>query len=196
MRTHHQTELDPAGLIRRLRRELDLSQRDLAARLGVSQASIARWETGESEPSLSNFQLLLNIAGWGLAVTDETGTAVEPMADDACRDRGHRRFPVHLDVDDAVDPITWERRPRARRRHHRDTARARQQKRREPAQRDHPTWEELLTARADARARRMEAAAERARRRPPLPLCRCHGACFLTAECAPACSCGCEVRRR
>ncbi|WP_191280514.1 helix-turn-helix domain-containing protein, partial [Nocardioides flavus (ex Wang et al. 2016)] len=38
------------GLVRRVRRILDVSQRGLAALLGVSQSVVARWETGRTSP--------------------------------------------------------------------------------------------------------------------------------------------------
>ncbi|HHU38083.1 MAG TPA: helix-turn-helix transcriptional regulator [Propionibacterium sp.] len=186
------TPLHVPGLVRRVRRATDLSQRDLAARLGVSQATVARWEMGSAEPSLLLFQRLLGLARWGLAVVGEEGQPVEPMATDTCRDRGHRRFPAHLDVEDAVDPLTWERRPRARRRPHRDR---RRRLAGGLAPGDHPTWEALEEARAAERARRRAASDERARLRPrqSLTVCRCTGACFLTAGCIPGCRCGCEA---
>ena len=41
------------GLVRRIRRILDVSQRGLAALLGVSQSVVARWETGRTSPRMS-----------------------------------------------------------------------------------------------------------------------------------------------
>ena len=41
------------GLVRRVRRILDVSQRGLAALLGVSQSVVARWETGRTSPRSS-----------------------------------------------------------------------------------------------------------------------------------------------
>ena len=38
------------GMIRRIRRILDVSQRGLAALLKVSQSVVARWETGRTSP--------------------------------------------------------------------------------------------------------------------------------------------------
>lgn len=61
-------ELCVPGLVRRARRTADLSQRDLAAALGVSQSMVARWETGRSVPCLALLARLLRLAGLRLVV--------------------------------------------------------------------------------------------------------------------------------
>lgn len=86
-----------AGLVRRARRAADLSQRDLAARLGVSQSRVARWETGRSSPSLADLEQVMSLAAMRLALLDAAGARVEPMREDAARDRAGRRFPAHVD---------------------------------------------------------------------------------------------------
>lgn len=91
------TALDVPGLIRRVRRERDLSQRDLAGLLGLSQASIARLETGEVSPRMNVFQRLLRFAGYRVQVVGSEGRIAAPMDPDAVRDRGQRRLPAHLD---------------------------------------------------------------------------------------------------
>ena len=53
------------GLVRRIRRILDVSQRGLAALIGVSQSVVARWETGRTSPRVSAVQQLMRIAGLG-----------------------------------------------------------------------------------------------------------------------------------
>lgn len=47
--------------IRRLRESLGMSQRDLAARLGLSPAAVAQWETGKNKPSMDNLLALAAI---------------------------------------------------------------------------------------------------------------------------------------
>lgn len=87
------------GLVRRIRRILDVSQRGLAALIGVSQSVVARWETGRTSPRVSAMHQLMRLAGLGSTVHDvETGDEVEPMRDDGARDRGGRRYPAHVDV--------------------------------------------------------------------------------------------------
>src|SRR5215210_5990817 len=87
------------GLVRRARRAADLSQRGLAARLGVSQSTVARWETGQSSPTLSLVEQMLALSGLRLEMTDADGVSVAPMREDAPRDRAGRRFPAHVDLD-------------------------------------------------------------------------------------------------
>ncbi len=105
---------DAGGLIRRVRRVCDLSQRDLAERLGVHHSTVARWETNATQPTLGAFRQILALAGWSLAALDTTGAephdaapqgetalpteTVQPMRGDAARDRQGRRYPAHLDL--------------------------------------------------------------------------------------------------
>lgn len=87
------------GLVRRVRRILDVSQRGLAALLEVSQSVVARWETGRTSPRVSVLQQMLRLAGLHVSVHDgETGEEVAPMRDDGARDRGGRRCPAHVDL--------------------------------------------------------------------------------------------------
>ena len=186
--------LDVPGLIRRVRRVADLSQRDLAEALGVGQAVVARWETGECEPSLTLFGRLLELAGWGLGVVDEAGEPVAPMGPGACRDQGRRRYPAHLDVHDAEDPSTGVWTPRVLRRRGRNARRARDGL----VPSDHPSMTDLLRARRERIRRRGEAlsarmSALRARRvLTDAPDCVCEAACWVSAGCAAGCACRCE----
>ena len=87
------------GLVRRIRRILDVSQRGLAAILEVSQSVVARWETGRTSPRVSVLQHLLGLAGLKASFREgETGEEVEPMRDDGARDRAGRRYPAHVDL--------------------------------------------------------------------------------------------------
>lgn len=96
------------GLLRRVRRERDLSQRDLAAALGVDQSRVARWETGESVPSLEVLERALGLGGLDLQVRDGAGEVARPLRPDAVRDRAGRFFPAHLDVREAPEPSRGE----------------------------------------------------------------------------------------
>ena len=53
-----QVEADSvAGLLRTTRGAAGLSTRAMAAKIGVSHATVAKWETGQGEPSVSQFIL-------------------------------------------------------------------------------------------------------------------------------------------
>jgi HTH-type transcriptional regulator/antitoxin HipB len=86
------------GLVRRVRRAAELSQRALAARLGVSQATVARWETGRTSPPLTMLEQMAAVAGLRVTLLDEAGEPAEPMREDAACDRAGRRFPAHVDL--------------------------------------------------------------------------------------------------
>lgn len=85
------------GVVRRVRRAADLSQRELAALLGVAQSTVARWETGHISPHVTTLQAMLDLADLRLVLVDGVGRLVEPMQDDRVRDRAQRRLPAHLD---------------------------------------------------------------------------------------------------
>lgn len=115
------------GLVRRIRRVLDVSQRGLAALLDVSQSVVARWETGRTSPRAVVVHHLLELAGLRARFfRSETGEEVEPMRDDGARDRAGRRYPAHVDLtvtgwwiprgaESTGDVLQWRRRSRARR---------------------------------------------------------------------------------
>ena len=87
------------GLVRRVRRILDVSQRGLAALLDVSQSVVARWETGRTSPRANMLHYLLGMAGLRASFHDEeTGAEVEPMRDDGARRHDGNRFPAHTDL--------------------------------------------------------------------------------------------------
>ena len=85
------------GLVRRVRRELGVSQRGLAARLGVSQSRVARWETGRAIPSAADIEEVLALDGATLVAVAEDGARVAPMDPLAIRDRADRHYPAHCD---------------------------------------------------------------------------------------------------
>lgn len=53
-------------LIRSARLRADLSQADLAERLGLASSSIARWETDTVEPSFSTLRRVLQACGFDI----------------------------------------------------------------------------------------------------------------------------------
>ncbi len=87
------------GLVRRVRRILDVSQRGLADILGVSQSVVARWETERTSPRVSVLQKLLAMAGIRVELRDEdSDEEVGPMRADGARNRGGSRYPAHADL--------------------------------------------------------------------------------------------------
>lgn len=203
--------LDVPGVIRRVRRVLDLSQRDLARRLGVHHSLIGRWETGERSPSLPVFQQLLVWAGLNLEIHDIGDSGLRlPMRRDPIRDRGDRRYPAHLDVICFLGrtpfPVT-----QLNARGHAENRCAPQRRRRNEIRRrtgriphDHPNLklfeEELAELRRAHQAvwlaRWDRYCDERVARGEPDPRveqeCTCLDACFCEAACLPACPCQCE----
>ena len=87
------------GLVRRIRRILEVSQRGLAAILVVSQSVVARWETGRTSPRADVLHRMLDLAGLRASFHDAaTGAEVGPMRDDGARQHGGNRFPAHGDL--------------------------------------------------------------------------------------------------
>ncbi|MGY1772899.1 helix-turn-helix domain-containing protein [Blastococcus sp. SYSU D00813] len=127
-------DIDVAGLLRRIRRRADLSQRQLAAAIGVSKSAVGDVEAGTGRLDLRSLSRAAELAGLRLALADADGAEVAGMTDDAVRDMAGRRFPAHLDMRYA-DEGWWHdahrySRPRAwytfdRDRSRRDSARVR-----------------------------------------------------------------------
>ena len=91
-------EFDLGGYLRRIRRRADLSQRQLAAAVGISAAALARAETGTRDLPVAALVRAAARAGLRLALLDSTGAEVRPMSREAVLDLGGRRFPAHLDT--------------------------------------------------------------------------------------------------
>ncbi|MQA33926.1 helix-turn-helix domain-containing protein [Modestobacter roseus] len=204
-----------AGLLRRLRREADLSQRELAQATGLTQARIARVETGRSDLGVGALVRIAAVAGARVALLHADGSELPPMTGDAATDRAGRRFPAHLDLrhgdeDWWADEVRYtRRRPEFtfdRDRSVRDRGRATR-----GTASDHPVpyAGDSLAERAVERRRAAfrAAAAERERRlaegwRPrPLPelLCTCPPACDVLLAAGERwahveeCPCRCDV---
>ncbi len=52
-----------ASLIRQARHEAQLSQAELAERIGTTQSAVSRWERGHEEPRLSSLHSILAACG-------------------------------------------------------------------------------------------------------------------------------------
>jgi transcriptional regulator with XRE-family HTH domain len=49
--------------IKAFREKAEMSQRDLAQAIGTSQAAVAQWETGATQPTLDNLRKVADILG-------------------------------------------------------------------------------------------------------------------------------------
>ena len=107
--------IDVTGLLRRIRRTTDLSQRELAARLHVSKTAVAAFECGTRAIDVDLLAAAAALAGLRIALLDEAGAEVRGMRPDGVRDRGGRRFPAHLDTVLSEERASrWEHRPQLR----------------------------------------------------------------------------------
>lgn len=86
------TELDPAPLLRRQRRQRGIKQSALAESLGVTQSTVSRWESGRlawSEPHLGAARRLLE-APQGLDSVIKRLVDHSTLETHLIRDRDHR----------------------------------------------------------------------------------------------------------
>ncbi|MGY1635604.1 helix-turn-helix domain-containing protein [Geodermatophilus sp. SYSU D00742] len=90
--------IDLGGWLRRIRRVADLSQRELAARIGVSKSAVAAVESGRSGLDARAVARAAEVAGLRLVLVDAQGRQVPGMDPDAVRDAAGRLYPAHLDT--------------------------------------------------------------------------------------------------
>jgi transcriptional regulator with XRE-family HTH domain len=205
---------DLCGVLRRIRRTADLSQRELAAAAGLSASAVGHAEAGTRDLPSRALARAAELAGLRLALLDADGREVTGMDPDGARDATRRRLPAHLDTqhtDEVAD--RWAHRPDREQpwftfgldRAARDRQRARAGT---PEDHDVPVPGDSP---AERRARRREAArrhaaAGRERRRASLGwpagedlTCTCPPACDEVDDGsgpprhAAACACGCDL---
>jgi transcriptional regulator with XRE-family HTH domain len=70
--------MDAGATLRSARDRAGLTQGELAARAGTSQATISAYENGSKQPSVATFSRLLAAAGARLAVEALANPVVEP----------------------------------------------------------------------------------------------------------------------
>lgn len=70
--------MDAHTLMRTARNRANLSQRELAARAGTSQAAISAYEGGHKDPSIATLSRILAAAGWRLALEAAAQPVVQP----------------------------------------------------------------------------------------------------------------------
>lgn len=185
----------------RARRRADLSQRELAERLGVSHSLVARIETGDIVPTTAMLCRIMAMAGLRLVVVDSDGALVDPVSEHVARDNAGRRYPEHLDVNPVeMAPSEYLWRPRRERHAPKAWFQLREERDRRRAELqsidDHPTVGDLAAYRRmlfEQKTARMRAqAAARAAAEPSLPDCSCGLECEESGPCVPSCACQCE----
>jgi transcriptional regulator with XRE-family HTH domain len=128
------TAFDLPGLVRRIRRTADVSQRELAQACDLSKSTVAAIERGARGLDARALARVAGLAGLRLALVDADGAEVAPMDAAAVRDEAGRRFPAHLDTRHGDEgwwhgPHRYDRAPVTytftRQRWHRDERRAR-----------------------------------------------------------------------
>ncbi|MEI2774699.1 MAG: helix-turn-helix transcriptional regulator [Tetrasphaera sp.] len=188
---------DVVGLLLRVRRRADLSQRDLAAELGVSAATIAKWESGLRPVPIDVLVSALRLADLTLQVVSPDGSAVAPFPKNTLRDNAFRRFPAHLDLDPPEDVPALRRvfprydRPPAQAWYALREERDRRRTTGGVSPEDHLTEDSLAALRAQ---RRRDGPPPRRAPGPvwEMPECTCLDECFETV-CVPECPCRCEA---
>ena len=198
---------DLSGVLRRIRRIADMSQRDLASAAGISPSTLAHAEAGSRDLPVQALARAVALAGLRIALLDAHGEPVEGMANDGVRDRLGRRFPAHLDTRYSDEgwwhgperysrPVPWYTYDRDRER--RDARRSRRgtpSDHQLPQPGDSPT-ERVAARRHAARLRELEAG----RLRAEVPFdCTCPPECDELDDRsgppvhAPGCPCGCDI---
>jgi HTH-type transcriptional regulator/antitoxin HipB len=92
------TALSLPGVLRRVRRIADLSQRELAVAVGISPSAVAGAESGARDLPLSVLARIAEVAALRLSLVDPDGREIAGMAENTVRDAAGRRFPAHLDT--------------------------------------------------------------------------------------------------
>lgn len=78
--------MSPGSLIRQARTDAHLSQQELAARAGTSQATLSAYERGRKDPSASTLMRILAAAG--ARATATSASVVVTPSRDTLRERG------------------------------------------------------------------------------------------------------------
>ena len=192
------SEPDVPGLLMRVRRTCDLSQRDLGDAIGLDHAQVARIESARRRVDLSLLARVLSLAGMRIAILDLDGIEVLPVARDVLRDKAGRRMPAHLDVlapsersfTALLDAHSARPVPQAGYRHRtgRDQRRVMQDPGATP---DQPTSSSLAQLERDRRLARLHDVRQRVATLLD-PDCACPGECWEGRRCVDACTCRCE----
>lgn len=190
--------LDVSGLVMRVRRICDLSQRDLGDAIGLDHSQIARIESSRRRVDLPLLVRILGLAGMRIAILDRDGNEVLPVAPDVLRDNAGRRMPAHLDVrapsewpTSALLSARYDRSAPKASYHHRAMRDRRRIAGESDAMQDQPT----LSGVAQRERGRHDDRLQRARHRAVTLIendCTCPVACWSSPGCTAGCLCRCE----
>jgi len=92
------SDFDLPGVLRRIRRLADVSQRELAQAVDVSKSYLGAAESGTSGMDVRVLARAAALAGLRLVLLYRTGLEASPMSAATVRDMRDRRFPAHLDT--------------------------------------------------------------------------------------------------
>lgn len=189
---------DVPGLVMRVRRTCDLSQRDLGAAIGLDHSQVARIESSRRRVDLSMLARILSLAEMRIAILDRHGNEVQPVARDVLRDNAGRRMPAHLDVRATSDrPISamldahYNRPAPQAWYHHRARRDRRRVMRAIGVIQDQPTQSGLAQLERDRLAARRHEVRQRAATLLDLD-CVCLSGCWESRCCMAECACQCE----
>ncbi|MFD2763659.1 GNAT family N-acetyltransferase [Micromonospora eburnea] len=99
---------DLAATLRALRRAADLSQRELAGKSGVPQATIARIESGRSpDPGFRTIERLVGAVAGRITISPAASAELDPVAQEELRDAAGRHPPAHLEAREVREPRDW-----------------------------------------------------------------------------------------
>ncbi|OKI47360.1 GNAT family N-acetyltransferase [Micromonospora sp. CB01531] len=99
---------DLGATLRALRRMADLSQRELAGKSGVPQATIARIESGRSpDPGFRLVERLVGAVAGRITISVPAGAELPPVPQEELRDAAGRHPPAHLDAREVRQPRDW-----------------------------------------------------------------------------------------
>ncbi len=189
-------EIDVAGIVMRVRRVCDLSQRGLGVALGLDQSQVARIESSRRRVDLPLLVRILALAEMRIAVLDRDGVEVTPVPKDVLRDNADRRMPAHLDVREPSDtPMSALLKPHSGRAsprgwyHHRAIRDRRRNAGELDAIRDQPTVSGVAQRKRERHAERF--APHRAVTLLEVD-CTCLSGCWESRGCVDDCACRCE----
>ncbi|MEU1685333.1 GNAT family N-acetyltransferase [Micromonospora sp. NPDC005707] len=99
---------DLAAALRALRRAADLSQRELAGKSGVPQATIARIESGQTaDPSFRTIERLVGAVAGRIVLQGPATRELATVPHETLRDAAGRHCPAHLDAREVREPKDW-----------------------------------------------------------------------------------------